>query len=384
MLTLVDQPQKLTSLAERLPQGSTFCLDTEFDSRADRTILCLLQLCVVDQTYLIDSIALRDLSPLAPALGHPDATWVLHGGHQDIPLLRRALGLSNLPHLFDTQIAWGLASPESATSFTYLTYKLLGSRNSKQHQTDDWTRRPLSNSQLAYAAHDVDCLPQLYEILIQRAAELGRHEQVLAACYEHLCGTPESPEPISLESYRNAWQLEPTGQFVLRELIAWYNDLSPGEREKTLEAKLLWSLANRLPTSVEALRQVRGMPRRLDSLHQDRIISIVKTANQAVHSSVNLLEPLPYATYERLQLDAWLEYVRATACAKAQVSKELVLAGRRLRQLKEAVAKDGLGAFESGVLKSILGTWQHALIGEALIWAAGKIESPAALEVPRR
>jgi hypothetical protein len=126
------------------------------------------------------------------------------------------------------------------------------------------------------------------------------------------------------------------------------------------------------------------MPRRLDCLHQDRIISIVKDAHQSGHPSVNLLEPLPYATYERLQLDAWLEYVRTTACAKAQVSKELVLAGRRLRQLKEAVAKDPLGAFEPEALKSILGSWQYTLIGEALIWAAGKIESPAALEVPHR
>ena len=353
-------------------------MDTEFDSRKDKTTLCLLQLRVHDETYLIDSLALRDLSPLAAALGHPDAIWVLHGAHQDIPLLLSALQISNAPHLFDTQIAWGLISPEPAASFSYLTYKLLGSRNSKYHQTDDWTRRPLTESQLAYAAHDVDCLPRMYGILLTSVTELGRKQAVLEACYEHLCGPPEASEPISIESYRNAWQLEPPGQIALSELINWYNELSPSEREKTIEAKLLWSLANRLPQTPGALRQVRGMPR-LPAAHQERILSIVRASLQNRQPLTNLLEPPPYATFKRLQLDAWVEYVRTVACSRAKVSKELVLAGRRLRQLKEAVAKDGLDAFGAQSLMKILAPWQYSLIGEVLAWAARQISDPDSL-----
>lgn len=183
MATLVDRPEQLNSLVDHLPRGSTYCMDTEFDSRAGKITLCLLQLRAHDETFLIDSLALKDLSPLAPALGHPDAVWVLHGAHQDIPLLLSALRIPNPPQLFDTQIAWGLVSPEPATSFAYLTYKLLGCRNSKYHQTDDWTRRPLSESQIAYAAHDVDSLPRMYDILLTRVTELGRKPAVFEACY---------------------------------------------------------------------------------------------------------------------------------------------------------------------------------------------------------
>ena len=378
MWTLIDRPQQLLSLADQLRQGSTYCLDTEFDSRASGTTLCLLQLRIDDDTFLIDTLALRDIAALGTSLGHPDSTWVLHGAHQDIPLLLRALQISNAPRLFDTQIAWGLLGPEPATSFAYLTYKLLGTRTSKQHQTDDWTRRPLSKSQLEYAAHDVSDLPSMYTILSGRMAELGREPAILEACRELLCEPPESSDPVSIESFRNAWQLQPQGQAALADLINWYNALSANERDRTLEAKLLWSLANRLPQSQEALRQVRGMPR-LPAHHQERLLSIIRESVQNRSASMNLLEPPPYATFERLQLDAWLEYVRTVACAKASVSKELVLAGRRLRQLRELVVKDGLAALNAQSLPSIIGTWQYSLIGEVIIWAARQIGMPDSL-----
>lgn len=280
--------------------------------------------------------------------------------------------------MFDTQIAWGLLGPEPATSFAYLTYKLLGTRTSKQHQTDDWTRRPLSKSQLEYAAHDVNDLPDMYAILSERTATLGRAQAVLDACRELLCEPPESSDPVSIESFRNAWQLQPQGQLALAELINWYNTLSAAERARTLEAKLLWSLANRLPQSQAALREVRGMPR-LPAHHQERLLSIVRESVQNRSPSIDLLEPPPYATFERLQLDAWLEYVRTVACAKACVSKELVLAGRRLRQLRELVVKGGLSALTAQSLPGSIGAWQYSLIGAAIIEVARQVGMPDSL-----
>jgi len=379
MPILVEQEAQLHSLARELGRDSVYCLDTEFDSRTTGATLCLIQLSTQRAIYVIDTLALHNLEPLAGTLGHPSCTWVVHSGHQDIPLLRQAMGLNELPHLFDTQIAWGLSSPEPATSFAYLNYKLLGLRSSKQHQSDDWMRRPLTHSQLAYAAHDVEPLPQLHALLRQRVADLGREPLVAKACKEILCAAEETWEPLALESFRNAWQLEPAGQHALSDLIEWYNSMSPGERYQAPESKILWSLANRLPQSVEALRQVRGLPRNLTPNHQQRILSIIRAAERADNQHLPLLVPPPYATFERLQLDAWLEYVRSAACAKAQVSKELVLGGHRLRRLREAVAQSGLDSFEPAALLDILGRWQFEIVGEALVWAAARIVFPTAL-----
>jgi len=378
MWTLVAHQKELLALAEQLTGTSTYYLDTEFDSRADRTTLCLLQLHAEGRTFLIDTLAIGDISSLGATLGRRGVTWVLHGAHQDIPLLTRALRLNEPPRLFDTQIGWGLSSPEPATSFAYLTYRLLGTRHSKQHQTDDWTRRPLSNSQLEYAAHDVNSLPPMHASILRRIIELGREGAVHDACFDLLCGSSDAPEFLSVESFRNAWQLEPSGQIALSALVEWFNALSPSEREQTFESKLLWSLANRMPTTSEALRQVRGLPR-LPQAQQEHIISLIQRARSCSPTAAQLIEPPPYATFERLQLDAWLEYVRTLACAKAEVSKELVLGGKRLRQLKELVLKEGFDGLTPASLERTLSGWQYSLIGEALCWAAGRIATPTSL-----
>ena len=106
MPILVEKEAQLHSLAQELSGNSVYCLDTEFDSRASGATLCLIQVSAQGAIYVIDTLALRSLAPLAETLGHPSCTWVVHSGHQDIPLLRQAMGLNEIPHLFDTQIAW--------------------------------------------------------------------------------------------------------------------------------------------------------------------------------------------------------------------------------------------------------------------------------------
>jgi ribonuclease D len=228
-------------------------------------------------------------------------------------------------------------------------------------------------------AHDVETLPRLHELLLKRLEDLGRVPWAAAACHELLIGADTGFEPLSLDSYRNAWQLHPAGQRALVALIDWYNALTPREREVAPEAKLLWSLANRLPKSIDTLHQVRGLPRSLVPVHQQTILSIMRTADTQQAQPTPLLEPPPYATFERLQLDAWIEYVRNAACAKAQVAKELVLAGHRLRRLKDAVAATGMRAFQPAALLDTLGSWQAALVGESLAWCAMRIPLPSAV-----
>lgn len=380
MPVLIEREEQLDALARELGTAGVYHLDTEFDSRAARTTLCLVQLCAEGEIYVIDTLALPNLRPLAVKLGDTSSTWVIHGAHQDIPLLRHALGLTDVPQLFDTQIAWGLASPEPAASFSYLNFKLLGLRSSKQHQGDDWLRRPLTHSQIAYAAHDVETLPSLHSRLRERLVELGRESLATVACRDILCAPEDSWEPLSIESFRNAWQLEAAGQRALHDLIEWYNSMGPEERRHAPEPKLLWSLANRLPKSLETLRQVRGLPRNLASSYQQRILSIMRSTERAASHEAPLLLPPPYATFERLQLDAWLEYVRCVACAKAQVAKELVLGGQRLRKLRDVVSKNGLEAFGPAVLAEIMGQWRAELLGDALRWAATRIEPPSSLQ----
>src|SRR5690606_32948486 len=173
---------------------------------------------------------LRDLSPLREVFVHHEVEWVLHAGLQDIELLVQALGAPAPTKIFDTQIAWALLGPEASVSLSYLKFKVLGIRAGKPHQADDWLRRPLPESQLRYAASDIEHLPAIRAELGARAEARNRLEIIYQASREVAEPSVAPDAELSLSSFRNAWQLNRRTQAALRFLIQWYNARPPQER----------------------------------------------------------------------------------------------------------------------------------------------------------
>ncbi|PXY28188.1 ribonuclease D [Prauserella muralis] len=123
-------------------------------------------------TMLIDPIPLRDeLTPLAEVLS--GAEWVLHAASQDLPCLAE-LDL-HPPALFDTELAGRLAGYERVALGT-LVEVLLGYRLEKGHSAADWSKRPLPQDWLNYAALDVELLVPLREKLEAELAAQGKLE----------------------------------------------------------------------------------------------------------------------------------------------------------------------------------------------------------------
>ncbi|HEY4157174.1 MAG TPA: ribonuclease D, partial [Polyangiaceae bacterium] len=259
-MKLVTSPADLAQLASTLSGASVLFLDTEFESNRTGVTLCLLQVSRGDEAFLVDALALRDLSPLAAPFANA-TTWVLHAGQQDVSLIRERVGLEARPSVFDTQVAWALTSVEYSVSLAYAQFRALGLRGKKGHQADDWVRRPLPPSQLAYAAADVEHLPALHGWLRERAEKLGRAELVAAASAEVIWPAPSAPHALSLESFRNAWQLDQREQAALSYIIDWFNALPAAERSDAPENKTLLAIAARLPRSVDDLMRIKGVPR---------------------------------------------------------------------------------------------------------------------------
>src|SRR5262249_59830352 len=97
-------PRAGVSQRLRAPAGEV-ALDTEGDSLhhyPER--LSLIQLAVPSQdVWLVDPLALGDLSPLASVFAAPSVTTVLHAGDNDlVQLKRRGIGFAAI---FDTSIA---------------------------------------------------------------------------------------------------------------------------------------------------------------------------------------------------------------------------------------------------------------------------------------
>jgi len=354
---LIATVNDLAALSQALRGAEVLFLDTEFESNRSGIELCLLQISDGREIYLVDAIALRDLTPLAEVF-QSGALWVLHAGQQDVMLLGERLKLSTRPRVFDTQIAWALSTVEHSVSLAYAQFRALGLRGTKAHQADDWVRRPLPASQLAYAAADVEHLPELYRFLSQRLSALGRLDLVSTASAEGVWSEPPAPTVLSLESFRNAWQLDHRGQAALRYLIQWFNALPEREREQAPENKTLLSLAGRLPRSVDDLQRIKGVPRSWSrELSQNLVTGLTRAAEAADANGFVPIDPPAYATKAELRVDGWLAAARAEVCVSLEVAPEIALPSRILKGLRNHLVSRGtaqLGEELDGWRKTLL------------------------------
>lgn len=358
----VDSQQGLERAANELAACPRFYLDTEFESGRGATRLCLLQISSGTGIFLVDTLKLDRLDALGAALARPDVEWVFHAGLQDLALIEQRLHVRAPRSLFDTQIAYALVSAESNVSLAYLRYQLLGSRSDKAHQADDWLARPLSESQLHYAAGDVHDLPAITDLLLQRADAKDRRQLVFDASREALEPSREPPAPLTLDNFRNAWQLGPKSQAGLRFLIDWHNALSAEQKQGAPDLKTLLALAARLPENATALARIKGVsPGVLQRYGAQLASGMMTAAGQATGTDFVPIEPPPYATFAEIRREAWLGLLRAEVCATLEVSPEQVLPQRVVRELKARLQEE-----RAGQLSDALRGYRKQLLGKAI------------------
>lgn len=204
-------------------------------------------------TFLLDPVALPDLSSLAAALG--DTEWVLHAASQDLPCLAE-IGLRPGGELFDTELGARLAGFERV-GLAAVTERLLGVQLAKEHSAVDWSTRPLPEPWLRYAALDVELLVELrdaLEAVLVEQGKLGWAHQEFAAVRDAPPVPPrEDPwrRTSGMHSLRSRRQLAVVRElWTVRDRIARERDIAPG---RVLPDRAVVSAASAMPASVAAL-----------------------------------------------------------------------------------------------------------------------------------
>ena len=168
-MKIVQDNKSLKNLCKNLKNHKIIYLDTEF--RRDRTywpLLCTIQIRTQKKSYLIDMISNQnmDFKQLREILKNKNILKVIHSARQDIEVLLYSFNLIVWP-IFDTQLAYLLAYNENNIGYTNLVEKLFKIKLSKKYQQSNWEMRPLSKSQIDYAANDVKFLPKIHEIILR-------------------------------------------------------------------------------------------------------------------------------------------------------------------------------------------------------------------------
>lgn len=231
---VIDTPDALRAAADALAGGSgPVAVDTERASGyrySQRAYLVQLRR-EGTGTFLVDPIPLNgDLQPLVPVLDGTE--WVLHAASQDMPCLAE-LGLRP-DHLFDTELAGRLAGFERVSLGT-LVEQTLGYRLEKGHSAADWSKRPLPQDWLVYAALDVELLvalrDEMHDILEQQgklewaqqefeAVRTAEPPPPRAEPWRRTSGIHKVRSPRQLAAVRALWQT--------RDSFAQERDLAPG------------------------------------------------------------------------------------------------------------------------------------------------------------
>src|SRR4029078_6093456 len=147
---------------------------------------------------------------------------IVHAGRQDLDLF--ALHAGQIPKpFFDTQIAAAMLGFGPQIAYAKLVQRVHGNKIAKTHTFTNWSARPLSTDQIAYAAEDVQFLLPLHTHLQKRLHALGRTEWVREE-FSRLESAVTRKRKDPLERYQGirGWDsLKPKHAAILRDLAAW-------------------------------------------------------------------------------------------------------------------------------------------------------------------
>jgi ribonuclease D len=261
---------ELQELAQSLASCRALALDSESDSlhhHAEK--VCLVQLgSDSGVACLIDPLAVGDLTPLAPLIADPAVLKVFHGADYDVTTMKRDFGFT-FAGLFDTMIAARFIGAKEI-GLQALARAELGVEISKDSQKDDWSRRPLTPKQEAYALADVQYLLALRERLTERLRALGRLSWVEEECEAVAALEParRGRDPEAYLRVKGVSRLPRRQQAVFRGLFEWREALAAKTdipAFKLIGSESLLAIAERLPRTAVELAEVKGLSARIRS-----------------------------------------------------------------------------------------------------------------------
>src|ERR1051325_10727074 len=185
----VDQPETLKQMIADLAAQTRVAVDTESNSlHAYREQVCLIQFSTRKTDYVVDPLAIDDLSFLEPVFNNQKIEKIFHAAEYDLICLRRDFGFQ-FANLFDTMHAARVLGYQFVGLDNLLAEKFQFEMD-KRHQKADWAMRPLTPAQLDYARLDTHFLFDLRDVLESELNEKDRleiaQEDFVRACHVDL------------------------------------------------------------------------------------------------------------------------------------------------------------------------------------------------------
>lgn len=359
----------LERLCAELSSASRLAIDTEFVGEESFTPrLELIQVATEHRSAVIDFPAVHAAGPLTPLweiVCNPDVEKVVHAGRQDLDLFATHAGSIPKP-FFDTQIAAALVGYGPQVAYAHLVQRVHGTKLDKAHTFTNWSARPLSPEQLAYALEDVEYLLAIHDHLRAQLSKLGRsawvHEEF--ARLEGAVGETRREPQERYQRIRGWDGLKPKAAAVLRELAAWRETEAKRRnvpRGRIMRDEVLLQLARHPPHRVEDLRGVRGLHGSEIDRNGDAIASTIRTALALPPSAWPDVPKERRVEPESTGLVELLQAVLKARAAEEEVAPTLIATTADLQLLVEARMQRRTADL------AVLRGWRRTLVGDLLL-----------------
>jgi ribonuclease D len=301
-------------------------VDTESNSLfAYRERVCLIQFSIPDRDYLVDPLAIKELSSLGEVFANPEIEKVFHAAEYDLLVMKRDFDF-RFANLFDTMVAARILGWEKVGLGNLLEAEF-GVRLEKKFQKRDWGKRPLPRAMLNYASMDTHYLIRLRNILRD---ELNRMNRLTLAMEDfqrlsQLDGNGPTPKPTNIWRMNGSRDLSPQ-QATILQMLADYRQRRAEKINKPLfkviDDKTLVEIAAREPKTLQDLGKIRGMPESQVRRHGKAILAAVQLGATSEPTYRPKLVRLTDDHIERLEaLKEW----RKRAARKMGVESDVVL-----------------------------------------------------------
>jgi len=294
---VITQKSELERLAKKLLREDIVAFDTEADSfyhYFDK--VCLVQIATRKECWLVDPLGIDGsevLTSLAPVFASPKVRVLFHAAEYDIYVLKRDCGFE-FTNLFDTMVCAQLLG-YPAIGLAALVERHFGVVLPKDEQRSDWSRRPLSEKQLSYAASDVLYLIKLAEKLEKELRAVGRLDWAVDD-FEALCGRRWPDREFDKLGYlriKGARSMDPVDLAILRELFL-LRDKRAREIDrppfKVLGNRTLLEISRSHAADLDTLAEIKGVTDLILKRLGKDLVAAVKKGLRKPHGPIPKLE----------------------------------------------------------------------------------------------
>lgn len=357
----IASQEDLEAFIGRASSSSILAIDTEFlREKTYYPKLCLLQMATDDEVVIIDPFAIEDLTVLASLLSDQAIVKLFHAGYQDIEIILYDIGCVPSP-IFDTQVAAALLGQTQQIGYAALVQALCGVKLKKMDSFTDWSKRPLSESQIEYAKDDVIYLPQLYNIMTEELEAKGRLEW-LRADFEEMT-RPEHYRSDERERFRrlkHVTQLSRRQMAAAREVAAW-RELTACQRNTprkwVLTDEQIVEACKREPRTIDELFMVRGVRERLTTKDARKVVELMSAA---LDSAPDTWPVATAAGRNEPNVDVQVDMLMAIVRVRAR-ENDIAIPTLASHNDLVAIAR---GHYEDA---EVLKGWRRELVGEELL-----------------